>query len=102
MWAIKLLQRICSCWRLTESLMVRSNLFPGAELTLTVVNCTVGSSQIPNFHEKSGAIQYYRFSVSPSLRSTAVLIARRSAAGRWKLTIATSLSSVNLSPPFSD
>jgi len=29
-----------------------------------VVNCTIGGSQIPNYHEKSGAIQYYRFPIS--------------------------------------
>lgn len=29
-----------------------------------VVNCTIGASQIPNFFEKSGEIQYYRFSIS--------------------------------------
>ena len=29
-----------------------------------VVNCTIGASQIPNFHEEEGHIQYYRFSVS--------------------------------------
>ena len=28
-----------------------------------VVNCTIGTSQIPNYHEGSHSIRYYRFSV---------------------------------------
>lgn len=37
-----------------------------------VVNCTTGSSQIPNFHEQSGLLKYYRFSVRelPTLPSS--------------------------------
>jgi hypothetical protein len=63
--------RMLKTYGITHGLEIIYTLYPDC---VVVVNCTVGSSQIPNFHEESGAIQYYRFSVTfPSLPNCALL-----------------------------